>query len=48
MTKPFISLKKRTLLTAAIILGTVWMAGCTTTHEVRPTASVMVGAHKSL
>ncbi len=32
------------LVTATAIVAT----GCSTTHEFKPTASVMVGAHKSL
>jgi|GEM_PF-6175280 len=48
MTKRPTLLKKRALLATSIILGTMWLAGCNTTQEIRPTASVMVGAHKSL
>ncbi|WP_199508389.1 MULTISPECIES: hypothetical protein [unclassified Psychrobacter] len=48
MTSKPVSFQKRAFFAAFLVLGTVWLAGCTTTHEVRPTASVMVGAHKSL
>lgn len=31
-----------------ILLTTITATGCSTTHELKPTASVMIGAHKSL
>ena len=42
------SVQKRGLLVTALMLGTLWLAGCSTTHEMRPTASVMVGAQTGL
>ncbi|WAI87650.1 hypothetical protein SC65A3_01112 [Psychrobacter sp. SC65A.3] len=37
-------------ITAALLLATMALSatGCNTTQEFKPTASVMVGAHKSL
>lgn len=42
--------KKTTQIGAALLLATLALslAGCSTTQEFKPTASVMVGAHKSL
>lgn len=39
-------LKLPIVCTAVILMMT--LVGCSTTHEFKPTASVMVGAHKSL
>ncbi|MER2163872.1 MAG: hypothetical protein ABS921_07060 [Psychrobacter alimentarius] len=43
---------KKTAAISATLLFTVFalsaVSGCTTTQEFKPTASVMVGAHKSL
>ena len=35
-------------LTLTIVALAVSATGCNTTHEFKPTASVIVGAHKSL
>lgn len=42
--------KKIIHISAALLLTTMALSatGCNTTHEFKPTASVMVGAHKSL
>ncbi|WP_165767635.1 MULTISPECIES: hypothetical protein [unclassified Psychrobacter] len=42
--------KKITHISAAVLLTTMALSatGCSTTQEFKPTASVMVGAHKSL
>ncbi|WP_296172752.1 hypothetical protein [Psychrobacter sp. UBA2769] len=42
--------KKITQMGAAVLLATIALSstGCSTTQEFKPTASVMVGAHKSL
>ena len=42
--------KNITHITAALLLATMALSatGCNTTQEFKPTASVMVGAHKSL
>ncbi|MFZ2843087.1 hypothetical protein [Psychrobacter sp.] len=42
--------KKITHIGTALLLTTMALSatGCSTTHEFKPTASVMVGAHKSL
>lgn len=42
--------KKRTGISVAFIVAimTLSATGCSTTHEIKPTASVMIGAHKSL
>ena len=42
--------KKLTTATLASLMALVAISttGCSTTHEFKPTASVMVGAHKSL
>ena len=39
-------LKRGMVCTAVILMMS--LTGCSTTHEFKPTASVMVGAHKSL
>ncbi|WP_435978546.1 hypothetical protein [Psychrobacter sp. DM4] len=41
---------KTTGLTLTLIIAAIALTatGCSTTHEFKPTASVMVGAHKSL
>ncbi len=43
--------KKTANISAALLLTTVALSavsGCTTTQEFKPTASVLVGAHKPL
>ncbi len=42
--------KKIIHISTALLLTTMALsaAGCNTTHEFKPTASVIVGAHKSL
>ncbi|WP_201610488.1 hypothetical protein [Psychrobacter immobilis] len=42
--------KKITQMGAALLLATLVLSstGCSTTQEFKPTATVMVGAHKSL
>lgn len=43
--------KKTAAISAALLLATLTLSmllGCTTTQEFKPTASVLVGAHKSL
>ncbi|WP_170231071.1 hypothetical protein [Psychrobacter frigidicola] len=42
--------KKLASITLTILVATMAISatGCSTTHEFKPTASVMVGAHKSL
>ncbi|MBE0407066.1 hypothetical protein ACT3TI_00030 [Psychrobacter sp. AOP22-C1-22] len=42
--------KKTVSISAALLLTTMVLSatGCNTTQEFKPTASVMVGAHKSL
>lgn len=43
--------KKITTISASVLftlLSLSAVSGCTTTQEFKPTASVMVGAHKSL
>jgi len=42
--------KKITHISAALLLTTIVLSviGCSTTPDFKPTASVMVGAHKSL
>ncbi|MBB3105999.1 hypothetical protein FHS24_000490 [Psychrobacter luti] len=42
--------QKITQIGAALLLATIALSstGCNTTQEFKPTASVMVGAHKSL
>lgn len=42
--------KKMTQMGVAVFLATIALSstGCSTTQEFKPTASVMVGAHKSL
>jgi len=42
--KKLVSMSLILLVAAMTLLAT----GCNTTHEFKPTASVMVGAHKSL
>lgn len=44
------SSKKTVGISAALLLATLALSttGCNTTQEFKPTASVMVGAHKSL
>ena len=40
---------RKIMATSTVVLLTAIVAtGCSTTHEFKPTASVMVGAHKSL
>ena len=47
---------KKTLTYSATLLSTTLllvvtglsMSGCSTTHEIKPTATVMVGTHKSI
>ena len=42
--------KKLTHISLAFLVAAMALSatGCNTTHEFKPTASVMVGAHKSL
>lgn len=42
--------KKLASISLILLVATVTLSatGCSTTHEFKPTASVMVGAHKSL
>ena len=43
--------KKAVVMSATLLFATFALSavsGCTTTQEFKPTASVMVGAHKSL
>ncbi|MBE0442151.1 MAG: hypothetical protein ACTH7W_09560 [Psychrobacter sp.] len=42
--------KKITSISAVTLLTTIVLSatGCNTTHDIKPTASVMVGAHTSL
>lgn len=42
--------KKMTQMGAALLFATIALSstGCSTTQEFKPTATVMVGAHKSL
>ena len=42
--------KKLVNISAAMLVTTAVLSvtGCNTTHDIRPTASVMVGAHTSL
>ncbi len=43
--------KKAVFMSATLLFATFALSavsGCTTTQEFKPTASVMVGAHKSL
>ncbi|MBD7946767.1 MULTISPECIES: hypothetical protein [Psychrobacter] len=42
--------KKMTQMGAALLVATIALSstGCSTTQEFKPTATVMVGAHKSL
>lgn len=43
MLKKFVAAQAIFVMSAALLI-----TGCSTTQEFRPTASVMVGAHKSL
>ncbi len=42
------SLRSKHGFAAAFVIGTLLLTGCSTTHEVRPTASVMVGTQHRL
>lgn len=41
-------LKTRGIMAMTIAVASVITTGCSTTHELKPTASVIVGGHKSI
>ncbi len=48
LSAPCTPLKKRVSMSMIIIVASLVTTGCSTTHELKPTATVIVGGHKSI